>query len=104
MDGDCGHGWGYHNDGPSGLCYKCLEVDVAKKTVKVVQDEEKPIETSVLAKAIVDMSAAAKRLSQSGLNRKAITLLIAHDAGLGQGTVKAILDSLEHLQSTYLSK
>lgn len=25
MTGDCGHGWGYHNDGPSGSCYKCLE-------------------------------------------------------------------------------
>ena len=23
MSGDCGHGWGYHNDGPSGPCSKC---------------------------------------------------------------------------------
>ena len=25
MSGDCGHGWGYHYDGPSGPCYKCKE-------------------------------------------------------------------------------
>lgn len=23
MSGDCGHGWGYHKDGPSGPCSKC---------------------------------------------------------------------------------
>lgn len=23
MSGDCGHGWGYHFDGPSGPCYAC---------------------------------------------------------------------------------
>ena len=25
MTGDCGHGWLYHNDGPCGPCYKCLD-------------------------------------------------------------------------------
>lgn len=76
-----------------------------KKTVaKVVQNQEQPIETSVLAKAIVDIGAAAKRLSQSGLNRKAVVLLIAHDAGVSQSAVKAVLDSLTNLQATYLSK
>jgi hypothetical protein len=25
MSGDCGHGWGYHRDGPGGPCYKCEE-------------------------------------------------------------------------------
>ena len=24
MSGDCGHGWGFHYDGASGPCYKCL--------------------------------------------------------------------------------
>lgn len=24
MSGDCGHGWGYHYDGASGPCYKCM--------------------------------------------------------------------------------
>lgn len=23
MSGDCGHGWGYHFDGPGGPCFKC---------------------------------------------------------------------------------
>lgn len=25
MSGDCGHGWGYHKQGPSGPCSKCEE-------------------------------------------------------------------------------
>lgn len=25
MSGDCGHGWGYHSNGPSGPCDKCEE-------------------------------------------------------------------------------
>lgn len=25
MSGDCGHGWGYHYDGASGPCYRCIE-------------------------------------------------------------------------------
>jgi len=23
MSGDCGHGWGYHYNGPDGPCFKC---------------------------------------------------------------------------------
>lgn len=75
-----------------------------KTAIKVVQDEAKPIEVSVLAKAITDISVAAKRLSQSGLNRKAVIVLIAHDSGLGQGVVRAVLDSLTDLQRTYLDQ
>lgn len=75
-----------------------------KPTIKVIQDEAKPVEVSVLAKAITDISAAAKRLSQSGLNRKAVIVLIAHDSGLGQGVVRAVLDSITDLQRTYLEQ
>jgi len=37
MSGDCGHGWGYHYDGASGPCYKCLEL---KKSTPVLMAEE----------------------------------------------------------------
>lgn len=30
MSGDCGHGWGYHLNGPSGPCAKCEEQDRAR--------------------------------------------------------------------------
>jgi hypothetical protein len=72
--------------------------------VSVVQDAEKPVEVSVLAQSIVDISAAAKRLAQSGLSRKAVVILLAHHCGLGQGTVKAVLDGIEELQATYLKR
>lgn len=75
-----------------------------KRAVKVVQDEQKPVETSVLAQAVVDIAAAAKRLSLSGLNRKAIVLLISHDSGCSQAAVKAVLDSMANLQATYLTR
>jgi hypothetical protein len=74
------------------------------KTVKVVQDEADPIPVSVLARAITDISAAGKRLAASGLNRKAVVILIAHDTNLGQGVVRAVLDSISDLQRTYLEK
>lgn len=72
--------------------------------VMIAQDADKPVETSVLAQAIVDISAAAKRLAQSGLNRKAVVILLAHQCGLGQGTVKTVLDGIEELQATYLKR
>jgi hypothetical protein len=30
MDGDCGHGWGYHEDASS-PCQKCVEEDKKEK-------------------------------------------------------------------------
>lgn len=77
---------------------------MAKKVVTVVQDAEKPVDKAVLAKAIVDLSAAAKRLAAGGLNRKAVVVLLSHDTGVGQGVIKAVLESMEHLQQTYLSR
>lgn len=74
---------------------------MSKRLIKIEQDEEKPIETKVLAQAIVDISKAFRALSASGLNRKAIITLIAADSGLGKGTVDAVLQSLESLAKTY---
>lgn len=75
-----------------------------KTKVNVVQEKDKPVEVSVLAQAIVDISDAAKRLSRSGLNRKAIVILLSHQCGLGQGTVRAVLDGIADLEATYLRK
>lgn len=30
MSGDCGHGWLYHHDGPSGPCYACERDETGK--------------------------------------------------------------------------
>lgn len=75
-----------------------------KKTVKVVQDEAEPIPVNVLAKAIKDISDAAKRLTASGLTRNAVAVLIAHDTKLGLGTVRTVLDSIGDLQRNFLER
>jgi hypothetical protein len=73
-----------------------------KKQVVITQDELKPITKEVLAKSIVDISAALHQLRQSGLNRRAVVVLVRHITGLSSGTVNAVLDSLENLKHDYL--
>lgn len=75
-----------------------------KKKLTVTQDAETPVEVSVLAKSIVDISQAAKRLTQSGLNRKAVIVLIAHSSGISQRDVRIVLEHMEYLQSAYLNQ
>lgn len=74
-----------------------------KPTAKVVveQNPDAPIEKGVLAKAIIDISNAATALAKSGLNRKAIVLLIAHSSSQYQNTVARVLDALESLKKDY---
>jgi len=71
------------------------------RRVTVQQDPAKLIETPVLAQAILDIGKAAQRLSASGLNRKAIVLLISHDSKVPMRDVIGVLDSIEHLAKTY---
>ncbi len=70
---------------------------------KVIQEDGAPVEKTVLAKAIVDISSAMTALRKSGLNRKAIVILTSHAAQVPQGTVKAVLDGLEDLRRSYCS-
>lgn len=72
--------------------------------VKVIQNDEKPIEREVLAEAIVRIGDAMKRLNASGLNRRAIIALINDDTKMGKGTIECVLDSLSTLSSTYCKK
>jgi hypothetical protein len=72
------------------------------RRIRVDQDPEKPLERGVLAKAIVDISKAARELARSGLNKKAITLLVAHKARCGQSTAAAVLEALEQLEQEYV--
>lgn len=71
------------------------------KKVVVKQNPEKPIEQPILAEAIVAISAAAKKLSASGLNRKAIVILLSASSGIGKGDCSIVLDHLEYLAKQY---
>lgn len=70
--------------------------------VLVTQDSEDVVEKTVLAKAILDMSAAMKKLSASSLNRRAIVCLVHDACNVGKPDIRAVLDSLESLQKDYL--
>jgi hypothetical protein len=72
-----------------------------KKTIRIEQDTDKPVETKVLAQAIVDIGKAARALAASGLNQKAVVVLVAHDAKQPQYVVKQILESLATLARSY---
>lgn len=67
----------------------------------VVQDPEAPIERTVLAKAIIDISDSMSRLSKSGLNQQAIVALVHDNTGLPKKTIVAVLSSLMVLRSAY---
>jgi hypothetical protein len=74
------------------------------KTKVMVDAGDPPVDKVILAKAIVDASAAMKRLAASGLNQKAIRLLVSHSSGVNQTQVKCVLDSLEQLAADYTAK
>lgn len=73
---------------------------MANKVV-VNQDEDAPVERPVLAQAIVDISKAAQKLADSGLNQRAIRLLVADQSGVPMTTVGYVLNALVVLESVY---
>ena len=75
-----------------------------KKKVIVAQDSSVPVPAEILAASIVRIGDAADRLMKSGLNRRAIILLLSASAKVGRPVVEAVLDAMLDLKSTYLSK
>lgn len=73
-------------------------------TVRVEQDKNAPVEQSVLAQAIVDISHAMRVLTSSGMNRKAIVILAAHSSGQSQAKVLAVMNALEGLEREYVRR
>lgn len=71
------------------------------KLVSTIQDEGTPVEKEALAQAIIDISNSFKKLLKSGLNRKAVVILVASDSQQPQYIVSGVLDSLESLAKTY---
>lgn len=82
------------------------------KKVKVIQDEAKPIATEVIADAIVAISDGIKKLRSGRLNDKALFLLIQTASParnnnyqkVGIYEVRAVLEGIESLESTFLKK
>ena len=71
------------------------------KNIKVVKNSEKPESTEILAEAIVRIGSAMQALEKSGLNERAIVVLIHAETKLSQRDIKIVLDSLRKLKSWY---
>lgn len=60
--------------------------------------------TDDLPEAIRKISRGAERLLASGLNRKAVIVLLCHHSGMGQKIVVTVLDSLAALERSYTAR
>lgn len=69
--------------------------------MRVKENVDDVVQPEVLASAIRDIGAAAKKLAASGLNRKAIVLLVADSSKCSRGAVNAVLDALASLERDY---
>lgn len=69
--------------------------------LKVKQDEKKPVEYEVFAHSIVKMSDAMNALLKSGLNWKAIVVLLKDRTKLSTKAIEKVLRALQELRSTY---
>jgi hypothetical protein len=72
--------------------------------MKVTQDENKPVPAEILAESIRKIGDATRRLDASGLNDKAITLLLSSLSGVSKTDVGNVLWALRNLEASYLKK
>lgn len=69
---------------------------------KIIPTTETP--DAILANCIAHISRSVRDLRAGRLTDKAIVTLVHDDTGIGKGTIKTVIDSLEHLERTYLKK
>lgn len=69
--------------------------------MKVKQNTDKPVEKEILAESIVKISSAFKALQKSGLNKKAIIVLVQDQTKLPKRDIQLVIDSLAYLQRAY---
>ncbi len=62
--------------------------------------EQQP--TDILADAIIGISAAMERLLASGVNQRAVTILIHHDTKINIRDINRVFDSLSSLREAYM--
>lgn len=84
---------------------KKTKVDDNSETPKVVDDNDSGPE--VLASAIQEVAAAARKLLGSRLTKRAVLVLIQDEIGgrtVSLQTISTVLDSASRLESTYVKR
>ncbi len=71
------------------------------KKITVVKNAEKPESTEVLAEAIVRIGEAMEKLKNSGLNERAIIVLIHDACKVSKGDIKRVLGAMRQLRAWY---
>lgn len=66
-----------------------------------VKKSDVPESKEILAEAIVRIGEAFQKLQQSGLNRKAIIILIQAETKLSRHNIELVLDALPRLRGWY---
>ncbi|MCI0620297.1 MAG: hypothetical protein L0387_01245 [Acidobacteria bacterium] len=70
--------------------------------IRIVEDPEQPAEREVLADAIVKLSKAAEALNQrSGLNQRAIVVLLHDHSRVPKRDIEAVLRAMQQLERDY---
>ena len=72
-----------------------------RQRVNVIQDEETPVPKDILAAEICKLSDATNKLILSGLNQKAVVILLRDATGLSKRDINAVLDGLGQLRAEY---
>lgn len=75
--------------------------------VKIISDEDEPIDAEVLESAIVKIADGFEALLDTKLNQKAIIALLKDMPGMtgvSKGQIKAVLENLKDLKKHYLRK
>lgn len=69
--------------------------------VRVKKSEKNPETTEILAEAITNISAALTRLGNSGLNERAIIILVQAETRLPSRDIKDVFSALKRLKGWY---
>lgn len=69
--------------------------------VSVKKSEDKPESKEVLASAIVKIGDAMDSLLKSGINRRAIVVLIQHETKLPMRSINDVIDAMKQLKCWY---
>jgi thiamine monophosphate kinase len=69
-----------------------------------VQQPEPPIPAEVMAQAIIDISDGMKKLSNSGLKRKAVVALIHDQSKISKRHIEIVLNNLECLRQDWCTR
>lgn len=69
--------------------------------VKIKKSEDNPETPEILAEAITRIGEAFAKLQESGLNRKAIVILIQAETKLNRTEINQVLNALAQLRGWY---